>query len=61
VYDLIGNVYEWQDNCSGSSCFLYGAAYKLINVDDRQDRCTDFISKLRNVNSTNIGFRCCAS
>jgi len=61
VYDLIGNVYEWQGSCLESSCDIRGGSYDLIGLDDMQTRCTDSLRRLRTSERTDIGFRCCAS
>lgn len=57
LFDLSGNVREWEDSCSGATCrlrggsFEYGTTYLacgLSNYDDRDD------------NSGYVGFRCCS-
>jgi len=66
VYDLSGNVAEWEDSCSGASgnddiCHSRGGAFKYYldflpcGVDD-----TDGFSPSRSHVSEELGFRCCA-
>lgn len=65
VYDLSGNMHEWEDSCSGSSgstdlCRLRGGAFTYQY--DSTLRC-DYDSiggHKRDDHSAYIGFRCCA-
>jgi formylglycine-generating enzyme required for sulfatase activity len=62
VYDLSGNVYEWEDSCSGtgqsarcrmrSGSFLYGGD-ALCSID--------FIDDFRSYGLEYVGLRCCSS
>jgi len=62
VYDLSGNVWEWEDSCNGTSgqydvCRLrggasYGSSYYL--------ECGSADSNSRNLAEYGVGFRCCS-
>jgi formylglycine-generating enzyme required for sulfatase activity len=61
VYDLSGNVWEWEDSCNGNTgtldnCRLRGGS---LNLDDYL-RCDDDLFSSRDDASDYIGFRCCA-
>ncbi len=60
VYDLSGNVWEWEDSCSGTgegaTCNVRGGAYAVIG----DLTCSDCDSYPRNVSDPGIGFRCCS-
>jgi sulfatase modifying factor 1 len=64
VYDLSGNVVEWEDSCDGTSgsgnfCRLRGGAFN--NWTSYGLDCGYDVSGVRRGNATNyIGFRCCA-
>ena len=65
VYDLSGNVWEWEDRCHDSGqpggpntyCSLKGGSFALIGT---YSRCAYPQSSARNNPSEDIGFRCCA-
>ena len=61
VFDLSGNVREWEDACDGdavtSRCRIRGGAYPL---DGDDVACTAVASYSRSTSSELIGFRCCS-
>jgi formylglycine-generating enzyme required for sulfatase activity len=63
VYDLSGNVWEWEDSCnnyagSGDYCRLRGGS---CNYYDEYLRCAYGDSDTRALDySAYVGFRCCA-
>jgi sulfatase modifying factor 1 len=65
IYDLSGNVWEWEDSCNSTGrigiCWLRGGYFgnsvsgiNLLNCDGGIDRDS------RSVTSAGIGFRCCS-
>ena len=61
VFDLSGNVAEWEDSCSGASgqtdpCRLRGGRF---NSNSFSLRCNAADNSTRNVVDPAIGFRCC--
>ena len=61
VFDLSGNVWEWEDSCNastgdGDNCRLRGGAY---NSADSLLRCDASFFSNRSGRGPNIGFRCC--
>jgi sulfatase modifying factor 1 len=65
VYDMAGNVFEWEDSCSGNSgasdtCFTRGGAYESPQVVVRCDYETQFYRNATGVTGPYLGFRCCA-
>lgn len=62
VFDMSGNVMEWEDGCNGTSggtddCLLRGGSYSHPGPA----ACADFSSSPRdNDTADNIGFRCCS-
>jgi formylglycine-generating enzyme required for sulfatase activity len=61
VFDLGGNVWEWEDSCQASSgetdpCRLRGGSY-ADSIES--ERCAADISAARNGYNSNVGFRCC--
>ena len=60
VYDLSGNVYEWEDSCSGTGqsalCHILGGAF---NYTSASLTCGGTYNNL-NSGYYNIGFRCCS-
>jgi formylglycine-generating enzyme required for sulfatase activity len=63
VYDLVGNVHEWEDSCvsnaTGAPCRVRGGAFNLTNLD--YDTCgySGGVG-MRDESSNAIGFRCCS-
>ncbi len=64
VYDLSGNMYEWEDSCNGSSgkedgCRIRGGSFFFLS--DRL-RCADLYryDYQRSATASDVGFRCCA-
>jgi len=59
VFDMVGNVFEWQDNCNnptvGGSCPLYGASFQ----DGALSSCDQHFGAGRYLSGSIIGFRCC--
>lgn len=67
VYDLSGNVFEWQDSCSShvdgyDRCRFGGGSYISSYGDDGGNalRCSYDIAGVRNDRYSNLGFRCCS-
>lgn len=63
IYDLSGNVEEWENNCApgtgiSANCTTRGGSY---NFWDTQLMCTSTYIVQRSSNSASIGFRCCSS
>jgi formylglycine-generating enzyme required for sulfatase activity len=60
VFDLNGNVWEWEDSCTGpgryGSCYCRGGAF-----DESVSKCDTAQPDLRYAKQANIGFRCCFS
>ena len=61
VFDLIGNVSEWEDNCYGSAgqadgCRARGFSFRLSEL---MPMCSQFSSTYRSAAYDNVGFRCC--
>jgi formylglycine-generating enzyme len=64
VYDLSGNVWEWEDSCDGNAgssdkCRIRGGSF-LYDSSGGGLRCDDAASYSRNVMGGDVGFRCCA-
>ena len=62
VYDLSGNVWEWEDSCDGFGgkqdyCRIRGGSFNSINVILR---CGYGDNDIRAGNYDNVGFRCCS-
>jgi formylglycine-generating enzyme required for sulfatase activity len=61
VYDLVGNVQEWEDSCNGpgpsASCRLHGKDFMAAGLFLR---CNADYSAPRNLNDYTTGFRCCS-
>jgi len=65
VYDLTGNVWEWEDSCSGNtgstdSCRRRGGSFGGGMGDGGNQRCDGGSALARDVSKVNVGFRCCA-
>jgi formylglycine-generating enzyme required for sulfatase activity len=61
VFDLIGNVWEWEDNCRGSSgegdvCNPRGGSF---GISAAAPQCAQQLPASRAQKADNIGFRCC--
>jgi formylglycine-generating enzyme required for sulfatase activity len=62
VYDMSGNVWEWEDSCNASvgqddSCRLRGGAFNSSFFDTT---CSADYPYVRKAFAASIGFRCCA-
>ena len=56
VYDLVGNVWEWQETCSSGECVAHGGSF---TEGAGYNRCSTVRSFARETTASNIGFRCC--
>lgn len=61
VFDMSGNVYEWEDSCTGTAgsgdmCRIRGGGYLS---PESYMRCALDRSYTRNARELNVGFRCC--
>jgi sulfatase modifying factor 1 len=68
VYDLSGNVFEWQDSCNATvdgsdRCRFRGGSFISSYGDDGGNalRCNYDIAGSRDDRYDNLGFRCCGS
>lgn len=60
LFDMVGNVSEWVDECKGSYCKFFGGGY--INNPPLEDfaSCKPFCAgNQKQFRSASIGFRCC--
>jgi len=66
LYDMSGNVAEWENSCSGNtssdSCRLRGGTFDRGGAADgyASARCDDSYSFQRGAAFNDVGFRCCA-
>jgi formylglycine-generating enzyme required for sulfatase activity len=58
VYDLSGNVEEWEDSCVGDTCRVRGGAYSDIRLGALS--CGSPATAVKTDTQTTRGFRCCA-
>ncbi len=61
VYDLSGNVWEWEDSCSDATggtdyCRFRGGSFDYGSADT----CSAVTNNYRNYSDGAVGFRCCA-
>jgi len=65
VFDLVGNVGEWTDDCEaetgpGDSCPVNSSSFSYVNGDPRTaQRCDHFDPQQRADTFSDLGFRCC--
>jgi formylglycine-generating enzyme required for sulfatase activity len=62
IYDMSGNVWEWEDQCNGISgasdpCRIRGGGY---NSPDTNLTCAYNLTLARNASYDSLGFRCCS-
>ena len=57
VYDLVGNVWEWQQLCDATTCTARGGSFA---EDGEKNTCSATASYPRDLTASNLGFRCCA-
>jgi formylglycine-generating enzyme required for sulfatase activity len=63
LHDMIGNVYEWEDSCVGTSgesdlCVTRSGSWNDPTGPD--DNCANAGSSARNFTQPDFGFRCCS-
>jgi formylglycine-generating enzyme required for sulfatase activity len=66
LFDMSGNVEEWQDACSGNSgaddqCLNGTGAFDYTSPASASTRCDFADSDTRNGQFSDVGFRCCAT
>jgi formylglycine-generating enzyme required for sulfatase activity len=65
VYDLSGNVWEWEDSCSGTGqdgvCQLRGGSFHYCSITNSSYNvaCAYVFNYTRNTVFNDVGFRCC--
>lgn len=64
LYDLTGNVWEWEDSCDGATgssdrCLMRGSSFSGNSSDLRCDAGIDAV--VRAYDSGYLGFRCCSA
>jgi formylglycine-generating enzyme len=59
VYDMSGNVWEWEDSCSDSTdtCYIRGGSF---TDESLTVRCMSAWGSERNTRDNRTGFRCCS-
>lgn len=58
IYDLVGNVWEWEGTCDTSGCIARGGSYKETS---KANTCSAQSSPYpRDYVASDLGFRCCA-
>jgi sulfatase modifying factor 1 len=66
VFDLSGNVREWEDSCDGAgqlaNCRIRGGSYASSNGDGSDMSCSGYGYEYSNFDyaTTSVGFRCCS-
>ena len=63
VYDMIGNVYEWEDSCvgtAGASDLCVTRSGSWYDPTGPNDTCANSGSSARNFTQPDFGFRCCS-
>ena len=57
LFDMTGNVAEWDDSCEGTICWARGGSHS----SNGDARCGDFYNLDRAKVYPNVGFRCCGA
>jgi formylglycine-generating enzyme required for sulfatase activity len=65
IFDMAGNVEEWQDSCSADAgaadnCRDQAGTYGYVAPASNSTRCSFTDSDVRNATLPDVGFRCCA-
>lgn len=58
IFDLSGNVWEWENSCTGTDCYQRGGGW---NATGDSLSCIVTSQRAMESGATNIGFRCCAN
>ena len=62
LYDMSGNVSEWEDSCSGNECHARGGSFRGADGTWLTLGCSsDYSGRPRDYKYDNIGFRCCSN